>query len=144
VDNPEVGSRLREVYWRPGNAEAFLDLVEKLTGKALTGKSEALYRCSFDRCDSGHCCVVYKVHNLTCLQYRQRRGLSGPLHKLPGKALTGKLSVKQCTVTLLYFFGLCLYATYRFFFTLHQSQTWLPYVFVMRVKMWPWLKTGRS
>jgi len=25
------------VYWQPGNGEAFLDLVEKLTGKPLTG-----------------------------------------------------------------------------------------------------------
>jgi len=37
VDNPEVGKQLTEVYWRPGNSEMFLDLVEKLTGKPLTG-----------------------------------------------------------------------------------------------------------
>jgi len=37
VDNPEVGKELTAVYWQPGNGEAFLDLVEKLTGKPLTG-----------------------------------------------------------------------------------------------------------
>jgi hypothetical protein len=37
VDNPTVGPTLRESYWRPGNSEPFLGLVEKLTGKPLTG-----------------------------------------------------------------------------------------------------------
>jgi oligoendopeptidase F len=37
VDNPLVGKELTEVYWSPGNSEKFLDLVEKLTGKPLTG-----------------------------------------------------------------------------------------------------------
>jgi hypothetical protein len=37
VDNPEVGKQLTDVYWRPGNSEMFLDLVQRLTGKPLTG-----------------------------------------------------------------------------------------------------------
>ncbi|CAK0829101.1 unnamed protein product [Prorocentrum cordatum] len=37
VDNPAVGPALAEGYWRPGNSAAFLDLVEGLTGKPLTG-----------------------------------------------------------------------------------------------------------
>jgi len=36
VDEPRVGADLISYYWRPGNKERFLDLVEKLTGKALT------------------------------------------------------------------------------------------------------------
>ncbi|KAJ3306553.1 hypothetical protein HDV03_004682 [Kappamyces sp. JEL0829] len=35
VDNPQVGKDLAEVYWRPGNSEPFLTLVEKLTGAPL-------------------------------------------------------------------------------------------------------------
>ena len=37
VDNPSVGPTLRDAYWRPGNSEPFLGLVERLTGKPLTG-----------------------------------------------------------------------------------------------------------
>merc|ERR1712232_745651 len=37
VDNPIVGPTLRDKYWMPGNSEMFLDLVEGLTGKPLTG-----------------------------------------------------------------------------------------------------------
>ena len=37
VDNPAVGEALADVYWRPGNSVPFLDLVEKLTGKPLSG-----------------------------------------------------------------------------------------------------------
>jgi len=37
VDNPIVGPTLRDNYWLPGNSEMFLDLVQKLTGKPLTG-----------------------------------------------------------------------------------------------------------
>jgi Zn-dependent oligopeptidase len=36
TDNPNVGRELTEVYWKPGNSEIFLDLVQKLTGKPLT------------------------------------------------------------------------------------------------------------
>lgn len=36
MDNPKVGEELAEVYWRPGNSEMFLDLVQKLTGQPLT------------------------------------------------------------------------------------------------------------
>jgi Zn-dependent oligopeptidase len=36
VDNPNVGKDLAEVYWKPGNSAAFLDLVEKLTGSPLS------------------------------------------------------------------------------------------------------------
>eukprot|EP01063_Lacrimia_lanifica_P016002 TRINITY_DN22630_c0_g1_i1.p1 TRINITY_DN22630_c0_g1~~TRINITY_DN22630_c0_g1_i1.p1 ORF type:complete len:633 (+),score=226.34 TRINITY_DN22630_c0_g1_i1:33-1931(+) len=36
VDNEQVGKDLAEVYWRPGNSENFLALVEKMTGKPLT------------------------------------------------------------------------------------------------------------
>eukprot|EP00195_Chlamydomonas_chlamydogama_P009741 CAMPEP_0202900574 /NCGR_PEP_ID=MMETSP1392-20130828/11915_1 /ASSEMBLY_ACC=CAM_ASM_000868 /TAXON_ID=225041 /ORGANISM="Chlamydomonas chlamydogama, Strain SAG 11-48b" /LENGTH=623 /DNA_ID=CAMNT_0049586991 /DNA_START=175 /DNA_END=2046 /DNA_ORIENTATION=- len=36
VDNPRVGADLTESYWRPGNSEMFLDVVEKLTGKPLS------------------------------------------------------------------------------------------------------------
>jgi len=35
VDNPAVGKDLADVYWAPGNGAAFLDLVQKLTGKPL-------------------------------------------------------------------------------------------------------------
>jgi hypothetical protein len=37
VDNPAVGRALTAVYWRPGNSESFLDLVNTLTSKPLTG-----------------------------------------------------------------------------------------------------------
>jgi Zn-dependent oligopeptidase len=37
VDNPSVGPTLRDAYWRPGNSEPFLGLVERLTGAPLTG-----------------------------------------------------------------------------------------------------------
>ena len=37
VDNPTVGPTLRDAYWRPGNSEPFLGLVEALTGSALSG-----------------------------------------------------------------------------------------------------------
>ena len=37
VDNPKVGPTLRDAYWVPGNSEPFLGLVERLTGKPLTG-----------------------------------------------------------------------------------------------------------
>ncbi|GAX73907.1 hypothetical protein CEUSTIGMA_g1357.t1 [Chlamydomonas eustigma] len=36
VDNPKVGADLAESYWKPGNSEMFLDVVQKLTGKPLT------------------------------------------------------------------------------------------------------------
>lgn len=32
----QVGQDVEEVYWRPGNGAAFLDLVHQLTGEALT------------------------------------------------------------------------------------------------------------
>lgn len=37
VDNENVGNELRDVYWKPGNSEQFMELVEKLTGKPLSG-----------------------------------------------------------------------------------------------------------
>jgi len=37
VDNPAVGPTLRDAYWRPGNSEPFLELVERCTGSALSG-----------------------------------------------------------------------------------------------------------
>ena len=37
VDNPKVGPTLRDAYWRPGNSEPFLGLVEGLTGAPLSG-----------------------------------------------------------------------------------------------------------
>lgn len=39
VDNPAVGATLTEKYWRPGNSKMFLDLVQSLTGKSLTGEA---------------------------------------------------------------------------------------------------------
>ena len=39
VDNPKVGLALRDVYWKPGNSEPFLDLVQRLTKEPLTGKA---------------------------------------------------------------------------------------------------------
>ena len=39
VDNPQVGQALTKQYWRCGNSEAFLNLVEGLTGKPLTGEA---------------------------------------------------------------------------------------------------------
>lgn len=38
-DNPKVGPTLREAYWKPGNSEPFLSLVENLTGAPLTGEA---------------------------------------------------------------------------------------------------------
>lgn len=35
TDNANIGPELTEAYWRCGNSEMFLDLVEKLTGKPL-------------------------------------------------------------------------------------------------------------
>ena len=37
VDNPAIGPLLTEAYWKPGNSEPFLGLVEKCTGAPLTG-----------------------------------------------------------------------------------------------------------
>jgi len=37
VDNPRVGPEITEKYWRSGNSEMFLDLVQNLTEKPLTG-----------------------------------------------------------------------------------------------------------
>lgn len=37
VDNPQVGPTLTEQFWKPGNSEPFLSLVENCTGKPLTG-----------------------------------------------------------------------------------------------------------
>ena len=39
VDNPQVGAALTNWYWRAGNSEPFLSLVQNLTGKPLTGAS---------------------------------------------------------------------------------------------------------
>jgi len=36
TDNPNIGPELAEVMWKPGNSEAFLDLVDRLTGKPLS------------------------------------------------------------------------------------------------------------
>ena len=35
MDTPAVGPDLTAAYWTPGNGDAFLDLVQRLTGKAL-------------------------------------------------------------------------------------------------------------
>jgi oligoendopeptidase F len=37
VDNPNIGPLFTEAYWKPGNSEPFLSLVEKCTGKPLSG-----------------------------------------------------------------------------------------------------------
>lgn len=37
VDNPKIGPLFTEAYWKPGNSEQFLSLVETCTGSALTG-----------------------------------------------------------------------------------------------------------
>ena len=37
VDNPQVGPELQRAYWECGNTEMFLDLVQNLTGKPLSG-----------------------------------------------------------------------------------------------------------
>ena len=37
VDNPAVGPLLTDAYWKPGNSEPFLSLVEKCTGAPLSG-----------------------------------------------------------------------------------------------------------
>jgi hypothetical protein len=37
TDNPNVGPTLTSAYWKPGNSEQFLSLVEDLTGNPLTG-----------------------------------------------------------------------------------------------------------
>eukprot|EP00444_Apocalathium_aciculiferum_P040251 CAMPEP_0183536888 /NCGR_PEP_ID=MMETSP0371-20130417/28553_1 /TAXON_ID=268820 /ORGANISM="Peridinium aciculiferum, Strain PAER-2" /LENGTH=340 /DNA_ID=CAMNT_0025737537 /DNA_START=58 /DNA_END=1080 /DNA_ORIENTATION=- len=39
VDNPAIGPALTEKYWVPGNSAMFLDLVEGLTGKPLSGEA---------------------------------------------------------------------------------------------------------
>jgi len=39
TDNPNIGPELSEVMWRLGNSEAFLDLVERLTGSPLSSGS---------------------------------------------------------------------------------------------------------
>ncbi|KAH8069072.1 peptidase [Aureococcus anophagefferens] len=37
VDNPKIGPTLTDAFWRPGNTEPFLDLVEQCTGAPLSG-----------------------------------------------------------------------------------------------------------
>jgi hypothetical protein len=37
ADNPNVGPELKNGYWKFGNSVRFFDLVERLTGKPLTG-----------------------------------------------------------------------------------------------------------
>jgi len=39
VDNPKVGPTLTKQFWEPGNSEPFLSLVEKCTGKPLSGEA---------------------------------------------------------------------------------------------------------
>mmetsp|Transcript_7194 Transcript_7194/g.9340 ORF Transcript_7194/g.9340 Transcript_7194/m.9340 type:complete len:249 (+) Transcript_7194:1320-2066(+) len=39
VDNPEVGPTLAKAYWECGNSKPFLQLVQDLTGKELSGKA---------------------------------------------------------------------------------------------------------
>lgn len=39
VQNPQVGPTLSKAYWECGNSRAFLDIVQELTGKELTGAS---------------------------------------------------------------------------------------------------------
>lgn len=39
TDNEMIGRDLTEVYWKPGNSENFLDLVEKLTKEPLTSQA---------------------------------------------------------------------------------------------------------
>ncbi|KAL7522935.1 hypothetical protein ACHAWX_007671 [Stephanocyclus meneghinianus] len=39
ADNPKVGPTITEAYWKPGNSEPFLDLVQNLTGSPLTGQA---------------------------------------------------------------------------------------------------------
>ncbi len=36
LDNPAVGKDLAEIYWRPGNALPFLDLVRRMTGREFS------------------------------------------------------------------------------------------------------------
>ncbi|KAL7540917.1 hypothetical protein ACHAXR_010479 [Thalassiosira sp. AJA248-18] len=38
-DNPKIGPTITEAYWKPGNSEPFLSLVENLTGSPLTGQA---------------------------------------------------------------------------------------------------------
>ncbi len=42
MDNPNIGPELEAGYWAPGNSVAFMDLVEKLTGKPFS--ADALVR----------------------------------------------------------------------------------------------------
>jgi len=39
VDNPKIGPTLAKNFWRPGNSEPFLDLVQKCTGRPLSGEA---------------------------------------------------------------------------------------------------------
>ncbi len=39
MDNPRVGVKLRDVYWRPGNSKTFLEFVEELTGKPFSAEA---------------------------------------------------------------------------------------------------------
>ena len=39
TDNPNIGPTLTEAYWRVGNSQPFLSLVENLTGAPLTGQA---------------------------------------------------------------------------------------------------------
>jgi len=39
VDNPNVGPTLAQAYWECGNSKAFLQIVQDLTGKELSGKA---------------------------------------------------------------------------------------------------------
>lgn len=39
TDNPLIGPTLTNAYWKPGNSEPFLSLVENLTGAPLTGQA---------------------------------------------------------------------------------------------------------
>jgi Zn-dependent oligopeptidase len=36
VDNPRIGQDLAEIFWAPGNSKGFLELIEEMTGKALS------------------------------------------------------------------------------------------------------------
>lgn len=38
VDNPNVGPTLSSAYWECGNSRPFLEIVEELTGKELSGE----------------------------------------------------------------------------------------------------------
>ena len=68
TDNEKIGNDLRDIYWKAGNSEAFLDLVKNMTGAPLTADAMvAVYNQDMDE----RVCHTTQ-HNTVCQQFKHK------------------------------------------------------------------------